>query len=212
MQGPNPSPAPVPMTLPALTGLDAVSAADLKLTETDATKVDASGAQNAKSVKEMDQSIEKLNQREVELTRAAGPAEQAEAKVLMKDTNETLESITKMLKAQEQAEKEIIRNASASAFSSARHKTAKKQKTRQIKPLAYVVKPSVPAGKLKLVLKLNHAALSKLAGKRGSVTVYARVNMILPSALYKGGLPRSFVRPITLKRTPGKAHKPHKKH
>jgi hypothetical protein len=53
----------------------------------------------------------------------------------------------------------------------------------------------------------------KLAGKRSSVTVYARVNMILPSALYKGGLPRSFVRPITLKRTPAaKGHKPHKKH
>ena len=104
--GPDPSPAPVPMTLPALTGLDAVSAADLKLTETDATQVDASGAQNPKSVKEMDQSIEKLNQREVELTHAAGPAEQAEVKVLMKDTNETLESITKMLKAQEEAEKE----------------------------------------------------------------------------------------------------------
>jgi hypothetical protein len=213
VEGPNPSPAPVAMTLPALTGLDAVSAADLKLVETDATKVDASGAQNAKSVKEMDQSIEKLNQREVELTRAAAPAEQAEAKVLMKDANETLESITKMLKAQEQAEKEIIRNAKASAFSSARHKTFKKQKTRQVKPLAYVVKPSVPAGKLKLVLKLNHAALNKLAGKRGSVTVYARVNMILPSALYKGGLPRSFVQPITLKRTPAsKGHKPHKKH
>jgi hypothetical protein len=212
-EGSNPDPAPVPMTLPALLGLDAVSAADLKLTETDATKVDDSGAQNAKSVKEMDQSIEKLNQREVELTHAAGPAEQAEVKVLMKDTNETLESITKMLKAQEEAEKEIIRNASASAFSSARHKTVKKQKTRAIKSLAYVVKPSVPAGKLKLVLKLNRAALSKLAGKRNSVTVYVRVDMLLPSALYKAGLPRASVERITLKRTPAaKGHKPHKKH
>jgi Skp family chaperone for outer membrane proteins len=197
------------MTLPALTGLDAVSAADLKFTETDATKVDASGAQNPKSVKEMDQSIEKLNQREVELTHDAGPAEQAEAKVLMKDTNETLESITKMLKAQEEAEKEIIKNAKSSAFSSARHKTVKRQKTRQVKPLAHVVKPSVPAGKLKLVLKLNHVALNKLAGKRNSVTVYVRVNMILPSALYKGGLPRSFVQVIKLKRTPAsKGHHP----
>jgi hypothetical protein len=211
-EGSDPSPAPVPMILPALTGLDAVSAADLKLTETDAAKVDASGAQNAKSVKEMDQSIEKLNQREVELTRAAGPAEQAEAKVLTKDTNETLESITKMLKAQEEAEKEIIRNAKASAFSSARHKTVKKQKTRVIKPLAYVVKPSVPAGKLKLALKLNRAALKKLAGKRNSVSVYVRVDMFLPSALYKSGLPRVFVERLTLKRAPsGKGHGHHKK-
>jgi hypothetical protein len=62
------------------------------------------------------------------------------------------------------------------------------------------------------VLKLNHAALSKLAGKRNSVTVYVRVNMILPSALYKGGLPRAFVRRVTLKRAPtGKGHRPRKK-
>ena len=76
-----------------------------------------------------------------------------------------------------------------------------------------MVKRNVAAGKLKLVLKLNHAAVNKLAGKRNSVTVYVRVNMILPSALYKGGLPRSSVQVITLKRTPaGKGHKPGKKH
>jgi hypothetical protein len=76
-----------------------------------------------------------------------------------------------------------------------------------------VVKPNALPGKLKLVLKLNYAALNKLAGKRDSVTVYVRVDMILPSALYKGGLPRSFVQAIMLKRTPvGKGHEPPKKH
>ncbi len=36
--------------------------------------------------------------------------------------------------------------------------------------------------------------------------------MLLPSALYKGGLPRAFVERVTLKRAPGgKAHKPRKK-
>ncbi len=212
-EGSNPSPAPLPLTLPGLAGLDTVSATDLKLTETDAKKVDASGGQNANSVKEMDQSIEKLNQRAVELTHASSPAQQAEGQVLTKDTNETLESITKMLKAQQEAEKEIIKNAKSSAFSSTRHKTAKKQKTKTIKPLAHVIERNVAAGKLKLVLKLNPAALRKLAGKRGKVTVYVRVNMVLPSMLYKSGLPRSYVKTITLNRTPvAKGHNSHKKH
>ena len=213
-EGSNPSPAPLPLTLPGLAGLDTVSATDLKpTTETDAKKVDASGGQNANSVKEMDQSIEKLNQRAVELTHAPAPAQQAEGQVLTKDTNETLESITKMLKAQQEAEKEIIKNAKSSAFSSTRHKTAKKQKARTVKPLAHVIERNVAAGKLKLVLKLNRAALAKLAGKRASgVTVYVRVDMFLPSMLYKSGLPRSYVKTITLKRTAVvKDHNPHKK-
>jgi hypothetical protein len=212
-EGSSPSPALLPLTLPGLAGLDTVSATDLKLTETDAKKVDASGGQNANSVKEMDQSIEKLNQRAVELTHASAPAQQAEGQVLTKDTNETLESITKMLKAQQEAEKEIIKNAKSSAFSSTRHKTAKPQKTRAVKPLAHVIERNVAAGKLKLVLKLNRAALRKLAGKRSKVTVYARVTMVLPSMLYKSGLPRSYVKTITLERTPvAKGHNPHKKH
>jgi hypothetical protein len=118
-----------------------------------------------------------------------------------------------MLKAQQEVEKEIIKNATSSAFSSTKHKTAKQQKTRATKPLAHVIERNVAAGKLKLVLKLNRAALRKLTGKRGKLTVYVRVNMVLPSMLYKSGLPRSYVKVITLKRTPvAKGHNPHKKH
>ncbi len=37
--------------------------------------------------------------------------------------------------------------------------------------------------------------------------------MVLPSMLYKSGLPRSYVKIITLKRTPvAKGHNLHKKH
>jgi hypothetical protein len=75
-----------------------------------------------------------------------------------------------------------------------------------------VVQDNVPAGKLKLALKLNPAALNKLGGKHNSVSVYVRVDMLLPSALYKGGLPRVFVKRLTLERAPGgKGHKTHKK-
>jgi hypothetical protein len=205
------SPAAVPMTLPPVEGLDPVSAADLKLVETDAKKVDNSGAQNAQDVKELDQSIEKLNQRSVEVTHSTAPAEQAETQKLTKDANETVESISKMLKKQQELELEIIKNARTSAFSAANHKHAKKQKTRTVKPLAHVVERHVAAGKLKLVLKLNHSALNKLAGKRNSLTVLVRVDMLLPSGLYKGGLPRAFVKSIKLKRTVAGKHGAHKK-
>jgi hypothetical protein len=210
-QGSDPSPVPVGMTLPALTGLDAVSAADLKLTETDARKVDASGAQNPGSVKEMNQSIEKLDQRTIEVTHSANPVEQAEAKTLTKDTNEAIEAADKMLKQQEEVLKAIAHNL-GSVFVASRRKGAGKQKTKTIESLAHVVQDNVAAGKHELALKLNGAELKKLAGKHNSVSVYVRVDMLLPSALYKSGLPRVFVKRLTLKRAPGgKGHGHHKK-
>ncbi len=207
-QGPDTNPAPLPLTLPPLTGLDAASAADLKLVETDLTKVDNTGAQNAKSVKEMDQSVEKLNQRTIEVTHSSNPVEQAEAQKLQQDTQKVEEELANEIKQKNELMKQIANNI-GSVFIASRHKTAKRQKTRAIKPLGYVVEDNAPAGKLKLALKLNPAALNKLAGKRNRVSVYVRVDMFLPSALYKSGLPRVFVERLTLKRTPAaKGHHP----
>jgi hypothetical protein len=201
VESPDPDPAPVPMTLPTLTGLDATSAADLKLTETDATKVDDSGAQNAKDLKELNESIEKLDARTTEVAKSSSPAEQAEAVRLQKDTEAAIEAATKMLKKQQEVELEISRNiGSGSAFEA--RKRAKKPKTRVVRPLAHVTKRNVAAGKLKLSLHLNRAALDKLAGKRSSVTLLLRVDLVLPSELYKGGVPRTFLDTIKLKRAP----------
>jgi hypothetical protein len=58
------------------------------------------------------------------------------------------------------------------------------------------------AGKLTLKLHLNRAALDRLVGKRDSVRVLVRIDMLLPSSVYKSGVPRSFVESITLKRAP----------
>jgi hypothetical protein len=202
VQSPEPNPSPVPLTLPALTGLDPISAGDLKLTETLATKVDDSGAQNAKDIKETNESIEKLSARTDELKKSASAAEQAEAKALEKDATEAIDAYTKMLKEQAEVQKEILRNLGKGSAFAARHKAARKPKTRSLKPLAYVVEHGVAAGKLKLALHLNRAALRKFAAKRNSVTVLLRVDMVLPSSVYAGGVPRSFLEPITLKRAP----------
>jgi uncharacterized protein YdbL (DUF1318 family) len=206
VQSPEPNPSPVPLTLPPLTGLDPTSAGDLALTETDATKVDNSGAQNAKELKEANASIEKLNARTTELTKSAGAAEQAEGKELEKDAAETIDGYLKMLKEEAETQKEFIKNLSKASVSAASHKTAKKPRTRSLKPLAYVVEHGVAAGKLKLKLHINRTALNKFAGKRNSVTVLLRVDMVLPSSVYPRGVPRSFLEPIKLKRTP-KKHK-----
>jgi hypothetical protein len=212
-QGSNPNPAPLPLTLPALTGLDAASAADLKLVETDLTKVDNTGAQNAADLKALGTSLEGLNQQTVDAKNTAStPAAQAEAQRLQQDTQKAEEDLTKIIQQKTELMQKIANNI-GSVLIASRRRTAKRQKTEAIKPLGYVVKDNAPAGKLKLALKLNRAALNKLAGKRSSVSVYVRVDMILPSALYKGGLPRVSVKRLTLKRAPGgKGHRPHKKH
>jgi hypothetical protein len=206
-QGANPEPAPLVLTLPALTGLDATSAADLQLVETDLTKVNNTGAQNAADLKALGKSLEDLNQQTVNAKNTAStPAAQAEAQKLQQDTQKAEEDLTKEIQQKTELMKEIARNL-GSVFIASAHRHAKKQKTRTIKPLGYVVEDNAPAGKLKLSLKLNRAAVNKLAGKRNSVSVYVRVDMILPSALYKGGLPRASVERITLKRTPAaKSH------
>jgi hypothetical protein len=199
VESPDPDPAPVPMTLPTLTGLDAASAADLKLAETAATKVDDSGAQNAKDLKELNESIEKLDARTTEVAKSSSPTEQAEAARLQKDTEQAIEAATKMLEKQQEVELEISRNiGSGSAFEA--RKRAKKPKTRAVRPLAHVTKHNVAAGKLRLSLHLNRKALDKLAGKRSSLTLVLRVDLVLPSELYKGGVPRSFLDTIKLER------------
>lgn len=211
-QGANQNPAPLPLTLPSLTGLDPVSAADLKLVETDLTKVNNTGAQNAADVKALDTSLETLNQQAVNTkSTASTPAAQAEAQKLLQDAQKAEEDLSKVIQQKTELMKQISNNIGLVLIAS-RHKRAKRQRTEAIKPLGYVVKEDAPAGKLKLSLKLNRAAVNRLAGKRDSVSVYVRVNMLLPSALYKGGLPRVSVRRVTLKRAPGgKGRKAHKK-
>ena len=268
-QGPDPNPIPVPIVLPGISSaLDATSAADLRIVEALASEVDVGGAQSTAKVSELDESIEKLDARAVELTKAASPAEQADGQKLLKDAAESTEEITKMLKlkgeyikdaiegtrtagqadrsierldaqavellksqspadqakgqallneanqtleallkaAKQKGEtvKKVIGNASAA---SAKRPKLPRIKTRRVKSLGYVTMRNVAAGKLKLKLHLNRAALNKLAGKRNSVTIYVRVNMVLPSKLYPSGVSRSFVQRATLERTPAKRKK-----
>jgi hypothetical protein len=163
-------------------------------------------------VKALGTSLEDVNQQTVDAKNtASSPAAQAEAQKLQQDTQKAEEDLTKIIQQKTELMQKIANNI-GSVLIASRHRAAKREKTEAIKPLGYVIKDNAPAGKLKLALKLNSAALNKLAGKRNSVSVYVRVDTILPSALYKGGLPRVSVKRLTLKRAPGgKGHKPGKK-
>jgi hypothetical protein len=137
-----------------------------------------------------------------EVAKASGAAEQAELARVQKDTVEAIEAVRKMLKKQQEAELEEISRDLGSGSSFEARKSARKPKTRSVRPLAYVTRSNVAAGKLKLPLHLNRVALDKLAGKRSSVTLLLRVDVVLPSGVYKGGVPRSFLERVTLERAP----------
>lgn len=272
-QGAQTDPLPAPIVLPGVSPtLDSSSADDLRVAEALLTEVDVEGAQNPAKVSELDHSMEKLDDRALELTKSASAAEQAEGQKLLKDATEAGESLTKMLKvegeyakdaiegsrlagqadqsiekldehavellkstnpadqlkaqallneanqtleallkaAKQKGEiiKKVVGNASAaSAAASASRLKLGRIKVRRVPALADVTMRNVAAGKVRLVLHLNRAALRKLAGKRSSVTVTVRVNMVLPSALYKGGVTRSFVEHLTLRKASARRRK-----
>jgi hypothetical protein len=263
VQGPDPHPVPVPLVLPGISSsLDPASAADLRIVEALATEVDVSGPQDIARVTELDQSIERLDARAVELGKGPSPAEQADAQKLVKDATAATEAITKMTKLESEYAKDAIEGTSTAgrtegsiekldgeavellkspnpadqvkgqallneatqtleallkaakqkgetvkkvignASAAAAHRRLQRVRTRRVRALGYVTLRNVAAGRLKLKLHLNRSALKQLAGRRSSVTVYVRVNMILPSRLLPGGVPRSFVQRVTLERGP----------
>ena len=208
-QGSNQSPGSVPLVFPKLpAGLDAESVTELGLLDGIGKVVNETCGQNLKDVMVMNADIAKAIEHMNELLKSSNPAQQQQGQVLQGDLNKTLEAIDKMLKEQAQAQKEALKNAKGSAFVAVA-RSSKSKRTRSVKAIGYVVKRNVPAGKLKLHLRLNRAALAKLAGKRSHVTLVVRIDMVMPSAVLHAGVPRVFVKRITLKRAPVGHHKKH---
>ncbi|MBA3808761.1 MAG: Ig-like domain repeat protein [Solirubrobacterales bacterium] len=197
------------LKLPAIPpGLDPQSAMDLALLGSVAKDVSGAVGDIAKEAPILDGDIQKALGRVGELLQSPTPANQADGKILQKQTTEILERLNKTLKKQSEAEQEAIKNAGGAAFGAAIHKKVAKRRTRSVKSLAYVIRRNVSGGKLKLRLHIDRAALAKLAGKHNSVRVLLRVTVHLASALTPAGETRVIVKRITLKRAP-RAHKKH---
>ncbi len=188
--------------------LDPQSATELSLIGNVVKEIGNVG-QTLKDTAAVNADIQKGLDRVGELLRSPDPANQVDGQILQKQTNETLEALSKILKKQNEAQQEVIKNAKGSAFSAAHHhKGATRRRARSVRSLAYVLRRNVPAGRLKLSLRLNRAALAKLVGKHDSVTVSVRVTEHLSSSLVPAGETRVILKRITLKRAPRR----HKKH
>jgi hypothetical protein len=196
------------LTLPAIPpGLDAQSATDLSLIGSIVKDISGAVGDITKEAPVLDGDIQKVLGRVGELMQSPSAADKADGQTLQKSTTEMLERLNKALQKQNEAQRETSRNAKGSAVAAASRKSAK-ARVRIIRSVAFVIMRNVPAGKLKLKLHLNRAAIAKLAGKHNSVTVLLRVTVHLASPLTAAGETRLIVKRITLKRAPLK----HKKH
>jgi len=151
-----------------------------------------------------DQRIERLDARAIKLLESTSPSDQLKGQALLDEATQQLEALLKAAKQKGETVKKVVGNASPAAATRPR---LAHLKALRIRPLGHLRRRNVAAGKLKLRIKLNRAALNKLAGRRRSVTVYVRVDMVLPSKLYAGGVPRAFVERFMLKRAPAKKKK-----
>ncbi len=256
-------PQPVPMSQPPVTGLDTVSANDLRVVEALGMLADLDGLQNASVVKQLNSDVEKLDARAVEVSHSANPSEVAEAKRLLNETTAEIEALTRMEKMKNEAMLEIGRggglgtgNAAAEAKlekadvktvellqspspaeqSRAQHdleqntrvfeqltkqlqkrEEVTKEVARSIKasvarkhgarlvlvrtlPLGRLVAKNLPAGKQHLAVRLDRARMKAATRSRTSLPVFVRTVMFLPSKLFRTGLPRVVLQPLTLTR------------
>jgi hypothetical protein len=140
---------------------------------------------------------------------SAGAADQQKAQQALQQMQQITEKLSELLRLQEAATCGAINNIRSvvpRAAIAARHKTAARGKRGgKLLHLAYSLQRHVHAGPLTIKLHLNRAQLKRLAGKRHSLTLIVRVNMLLPSKAPHGGVPMSVVKTITLKQGPGKA-------
>jgi hypothetical protein len=200
IQGPNRKPAGEALKPPTPDPrLDPQSATELSLLGSVFREIGAATTEVTKTAPALDGDIQKVLGRVGELLKSPIPIDQVDGQILQKQTTEMLEALNKTLKKQNEAQQEVIRNARGSAIGAAR-RNAGKPRVRIVKSLAYALRTSVPAGKLKLRLHLNRAALAKLAGKHSSVTLLLRVTVRLSSPLTPAGETRLIVKRITLKR------------
>lgn len=157
----------------------------------------------------------------------AGAADQQKAQLILQQMQQVTEKLTEFLHQEEDStcgaisntrsvvasaaiggtDKTAVKgNIAATGRTAAKRKTAARGKRGgKLVHLAYSLQRHVHAGPLTIKLHLNRAQLKRLAGKRHSLTLIVRVNMLLPSKALRGGDPMSVVKTITLKPGPGKA-------
>ena len=148
----------------------------------------------------VEKAIERDTSKAVPLLEGSSATGQAKGAKLEAEAAQTLEALTKALKAKQEVLKVVI--GSTSRVSKLRLRLGH-VKIARARPLAHGSLRASAAGKVKVAMKLNRKAVKKLAGRRSSIVAIVRIEQILPSKLLAKGLPRIAVKPVTLKRVPG---------
>lgn len=130
-------------------------------------------------------------------------AEQVKAQTELERAQKTLEALTKAVQKQGEISKEALKGIKASVAA----RRGVKVRTRTVRPLGRLLLRGAAAGRLVLRVRLTRSALATIAHGHSSLQVLLHLNMRLPSARVRGGVPRAFVRPVVLKRAPGHAKK-----
>ena len=146
-----------------------------------------------------EKAIEREAGRAVPLLEGSSASGQAKGAKLETEAVQTLEALTKALKAKQEVLKVVI--GSTSRVSKPRLRLGR-FKVARARPLAHGSLRAAAAGKVKVAMKVNGKAIRKLAGKRPSITVIVRIEQILPSKLLPKGFPRIAVKHVALRRAP----------
>lgn len=155
--------------------------------------------EGTRSAGAVEKAIERDASKAVPLLEGSSATGQAKGAKLETEAVQTLEALTKALKAKQEVLKVVIGN--TSRVSKPRLHLGR-IKIARARPLAHASLHAAAAGKAKVTMKLNGKAVKKLAGHRSSITAVVRIEQILPSKLLPKGLPRIAVKRLVLKRAP----------
>ena len=148
----------------------------------------------------VEKAIERDTSKAVPLLEGSSATGQAKGAKLESEAAQTLEALTKALKAKQEVLKVVIGNTSRVSKPRLRLGHVKIARAR---PLAHGSVHATAAGKVKVSMKLNRKAVKKLAGRSASIVAIVRIEQILPTKLLPKGLPRVAVKRVFLKRAPG---------
>lgn len=148
---------------------------------------------------------------DAKLTEALGqlgsgnPATELKAQSEIEAAQKRLEALSKVIQKRGELSKEVIKGIGTKASVAARRGV--KIDSRRVRPLGRATLKTSAPGKVTLKVKLSRTGLRALAGRHLSVAAILRVNLRLPSGTVHGGVPRSVVKRVTLKRAAGRKKK-----
>lgn len=145
------------------------------------------------------QHVESLEEQAIRLLQSPSPGDQAKGQQLMEEARRSFDAFTKVIQKQTELNQQAIKGTHASIS----RKRGVRVRTARRRAAGHRLARATAAGKLKLTMRLDAKSLRRLSRGHATLAEVLHLNVVLPSKQLAGGLPRAFVRPLTLKRTAG---------